>query len=338
MAMAGEGAAGKTAEELTRVLHMDDAARAGEAELQARLRAPGNHGFELAAANRLWVDRAAKLSPDYQKQIVAMFKGDEETLDFADPASAASRINAWVSEQTHKRIPQIVTPNVLGRGTSVVLTNALYFKGNWDKQFKRSQTTEEDFHTAPGKTMRAMMMSQREEHDYADIDADGNVPAFRALSMKYAGGELSMLLLLPELGQLDKLETALSIELLRKVDDRLHEVHLPVTLPRFKLEDSFALADVLKAMGVKAAFDPAAADFSKMSPEVRIYLSAVLHRTFVEVNEEGTEAAAATAVVGKAMAMPGRMPEFKADHPFLFLIRDNGSGAILFFGRVAEPR
>jgi serpin B len=238
MAMATEGAAGPTADELNRALHIDDKVRNGQQKFHARLRSPGKHGFELAVANRIWADKKFTLAPDYQQQLARMFLSDLERLDFSNPNAAADAINAWVSDRTHKRIPTILTADNVQPPTVVVLTNALYFKGDWDHPFKRSATLEGDFFTAPGKKTRAMLMNQKEKHDFADLEADGNIPAFRALSMKYTGGDLSMLLLLPELGELEKLETALTPELLEKVVRHLHETRLPVTLPRFKAEDS----------------------------------------------------------------------------------------------------
>jgi serpin B len=336
LTMTHEGAAGPTAAQLAAALHLDTAARAGQHDLHARLQAPGNHGFEFSVANRLWADRTAAILPAFRTRLAADFLADAQTVDFADPA-AVSAINAWTSRQTRGHIPEILRPADVDRLTVLVLTNALYFKGNWDIPFKKSDTAEGDFLTAPGAKVRLPLMHQNKKHAYADRDAAGNVPAFRALSLNYTCGDLAMLFLLPELGQLDPLEAALNDQLLAAILNDLHDTWVPVTLPRFTITDSFSLPPALQSLGVTDAFDPKIADFSKLcAPSV--YLTAVIHKTFLEVNEQGTEAAAATAVVGAGgVSLAPRPPDFKADHPFLFLLRDKSTGAILFFGRVSKP-
>jgi serpin B len=372
LSMTHAGAAGKTAEQLATALHLTADARAGQRDLHGRLQAPGNHGFELSVANRLWLDRRATVLPAYSATLANDFLADSQSVDFASP-SAIAAINDWTSKHTHNRIPTSLVPSDLPDPTVFVLTNALYFRGNWDKPFQKSDTQEGDFFTAPGQFVRTKLMSQKKEHRFAQFDAGGvraggfyherlwssDTPPFRALLLEYTGGDLeallqgegrgrglrgyreypggdlAMLLLLPELGQLDALEATLNNQVLDTVVDHLDATQVPVVLPRFTVTDSFSLAKPLQDMGITDAFDPKLANFSAMTKDP-IFLSFVIHKTFLEVTEEGTEAAAVTHVGG---GFGGAMvaPEFIANHPFLFLIRDQQTGAILFLGRFAKP-
>ena len=335
LAMVHEGAARQTAEQMAAALHLDAAARTGQRHLHARLQAPGNHGFELGVANRLWLGGTATVRPAFSTLLAENFLADAQTVDFTSPAGL-NAINAWASQRTHGRIPAALGAGDVTPLTSLLLTNVLYFKGNWDIPFKKSATVEGDFFVAPERKVRAMLMSQNQEHEYAYFDAAGDVTAFRALSLDYTCGDLAMLLLLPELGQLDQLEHALNDKLLATILRQLRAAHLPVTLPRFTISDSFSLQPALQTLGIKDAFDSKTANFTNMSFQP-LYLSAVLHKTFIEVNEQGTEAAAVTGGPVKGTAMPMVPPEFKADHPFLFLLRDKGTGAVLFLGRLSTP-
>jgi serpin B len=339
MAMSREGAAGTTADELDKALHLDPASRKGERDLHTRIRAPGYHGFELHAANRLWAHPKIAIHAEYAERLNYLFACDVASLDFDNPIAAAATINQWTSDQTRGRIPQIATPADLAPPTAFVLTNALYFKGNWDKPFKRSATKDGVFFTAPGQKTRAKLMSQTEKHFFGDFEKSDTAPAVRALSMNYTGKDLAMLLLLPELGELDKFEAALSPELLKDIIDQLNETDVPVTLPRFKFGDSFSVIPALQDLGITAAFDRSRADFSKAST-TRSYIAAVLQKTFIELNEEGTEAAAATAVIhigASPLPRAKRPPEFKADHPFLLILHDRQTETILFLGRLSTP-
>lgn len=333
LAMAQAGAGHQTAEQLAAVLHLDAQANAGARALHGRLQAAGNHGFELDVANRLWVEGHTTVAPAFNARLADDFHGDCTTADFSN-ASAFDAINQWTRQHTNGRIPQVIGPADAPGPTALVLTNALYFKGNWDKPFKKADTAAGDFLTG-GRKVPAMFMTQRKEHAYGYFVTDA-APAYRALSLDYAGGDLAMLLLLPDIGQIDTLTGLLSDAFVRQVVENLHETWVPVTLPRFAMTDAFSLGSTLQEMGAKDAFNPDAADFSNLSTR-RIFMQAVMHRTFIDVNEEGTEAAAATGSALAASAIPEVPPEFKADHPFMFLIRDKGTGAILFLGRVETP-
>jgi len=337
LSMTHAGAGGQTADQLATALHLTPEARAGQLDLHARLQAPGYHGFELSIANRLWLDPSATILPTFTTTLSNAFLADAQSVDFHTPA-ALTAINDWTSQRTHGRIPAAITPSELSPATTVVLTNALYFRGNWDIPFQKSATTEGDFFTAPGHAARTMLMSQaNKKHQYAQFEADGAIPAFRALSLDYTGGDLAMLFLLPDLGQLDALETALNNQLLTDITRHLRETHLPVILPRLTITDSYSLQKPLQELGITDAFLPNVANFSAMTPKA-VYLAAAIHKTFLEINEQGTEAAAVTSGAMAATAAPDPAPaEFIANHPFLFLLRDRATGTLLFLGRFATP-
>jgi len=223
---------------------------------------------------------------------------------------------------------------VLSELTRLVLTNAIYFKGNWDRQFKKAATQPGPFTTADGKKIEVPMMNQTEEFKYAETET------FQGLELPYVDNELSMVVLLPKkIDGLGDFEKTLTAENLSQWLGKFHKRKVIVSVPKFTMTSQFSLASVLKSMGMTDAFTPDAADFSGMNDRRDLFISAVIHKAYVEVNEEGTEAAAATGVVvGVTSAMPTQPPVFRADHPFLFLIRDNRTASILFIGRVMNPK
>jgi serpin B len=223
---------------------------------------------------------------------------------------------------------------VLNRLTRLVLTNAIYFKGNWASQFKKDRTKNAPFTLSGGERVDVPMMNQTAEFNYMETED------FQGLELPYVDDELSMIIFLPkESDGLNKLEKTLTLENLSNWLIRLRKRKVIVSVPKFKMTSQFRLAEVLKSMGMTDAFVPDVADFSGMNGKKDLYIFAVIHKAYVDVNEEGTEAAAATGVVvGITSVMPGRIPVFRADHPFLFLIRDNHSGSILFIGRVMNPK
>jgi serpin B len=230
-----------------------------------------------------------------------------------------------------------------------VLTNAIYFKGDWEKQFKKEDTKDEDFHPSATQAVKTPLMHMTSGiHDFNYFDGD----SFQALELPYKNKELSMIMLLPKAMEgLSEFEQTLSPAKMQKLLDQLRPARkVIVTMPKFKIEAEFGLGGTLIAMGMKKAFDVKMADFTGVASRKTIqgdgnlynlYISAVIHKAYVDVNEEGTEAAAATAVVAMTGATGVHRPEppiiFRADHPFMFLIRDNRSGSILFLGRVTNP-
>jgi serpin B len=225
---------------------------------------------------------------------------------------------------------ELIPPDLLDPLTSLVLVNAIYFKGDWASQFDRKLTHKAPFRVGPHEQIQAMMMTQQRAFRYGQSDG------LQVLELPYAGEELSMLVLLPgEPDGLVKLENTLTVENLDRWTRNLEEEDVEVYLPRFELSLPFRLDETLKSMGMVDAFSTRA-DFSGMNGRKELFISAVLHKAFVAVNEEGTEAAAATAVL-MLRASPAPPPIFRADHPFLFLIRENSTGSVLFLGRFVNP-
>jgi serpin B len=218
--------------------------------------------------------------------------------------------------------------------TRLVLTNAIYFKGDWARQFKKDRTKQSPFTLASGEKVDAPMMNQTGEFRYMKAED------FQALELPYVDNELSMIILLPkETDALPKFEKTLNLEDFSQWLDRLHRREVIVSVPKFKMTSQFSLASVLTSMGMADAFSATAADFSGITGGRDLFISAVIHKAYVDVNEEGTEAAAATGVTMRLTSVgPTQTPVFRADHPFLFLIRDNHSGSILFIGRLMNPQ
>ena len=247
--------------------------------------------------------------------------------------TARQMINRWVEDNTQDKIKNLIQPGILDALTRLVLVNAIYFKGNWASQFKASQTKDASFFTSPGKSIQTPMMIQKQKFRYAELKS------LKILELPYAGNELSMLVLLPkEFDGLEQLESVLSIEALAQWNSCLNKREVLVFLPRFKMTSQFRLDKTLVSMGMVDAFCDRKANFGGMDGRPNwLYIAAVIHKAFVEANEEGTEAAAATAVVMKELALPAPSPLFRADHPFLFLICENQTGGILFMGRMSDP-
>jgi len=293
---------------------------------------PGAGGYELVTANALWGQQGYDFLPDFVSLTQKYYGAGFNAVDFKNQTeSARLTINSWVSEQTKQKINDLLAPGVLTDLTRLVLTNAIYFKGNWAVQFKKEDTHDLPFYLGGGKTVNAPLMYRKGKYKYVETDS------LQVLELPYFGEELSMVVLLPKAKDgLAGLENELSAD---KLDEWLSQAYtneVMVYLPKFKLESKFLLNQTLADMGMVDAFS-VKADFSGIESKKELMITAVVHKAFVEVNEEGTEAAAATAVVFGLKSMAVMEPEFKADHPFIFLIRDNRSGAILFIGRVNDP-
>jgi serpin B len=307
------------------------------ARLLKSVQGEGDRPFQLVTANALWGQQGYHFKPDFQEAIADFYDGALHEVNFrARPDEAVKTINAWVSEKTREKIKELIHRDFIGPDTRLILTNAIYFKGQWEKEFKNADTRDEDWH-GPNGTSKAPMMHQKGRYLYYE---GGD---FQALDLPYKGGQLSMLVVLPRtnngLASLEKQWAAGGIY--RQVTDGLdHEDAVVVSLPRFKLETEFKLKPVLCGLYAELAFSDEA-DFSGIGEEP-LKISEVVHKAFVEVNEEGTEAAAATAVgmfLCAGLGSPPPPPKvFKADHPFLFSIRDRKTNAVLFSGRVLDPR
>jgi len=300
------------------------------------LNARGEKGkYELIVANALWGQKGYEFLKEFLQFVESNYDGQLNEVDFiGDTESARRIINAWVEKKTKDKIKDLITQGVLNQLTRLVLTNAIYFKGNWVSQFKKERTEDAPFALVSGEKVDTPMMNQTEQFPYMQEED------FQAIELPYVDNELSMVIFLPKkIDGLADFEKTLTMENLSRWLQKLHKCKVIVSIPKFKMTSQFSLASVLKSMGMTDAFVPDVADFSGMNGKKDLYIFAVIHKAYVDVNEEGTEAAAATAVVTRTTAIgPKEMPVFRADHPFLFLIRDNSSGSILFIGRMMNPK
>jgi serpin B len=344
LAMTRAGAAGETASQMDAVLHLPvEAAAQGHRELARQLEPPlvpesaeaqakQIPAYELNIANALWGQEELPI----RKRFLAVLEDDYGAplarVDFTQPAGARERINAWVEEETRKRIRNLIPEAQPSPNTRLALANAIYLKASWEDPFKVARTADGLFTTPAGDQVTAHFMHQTESLRYAGMDD------LQVLSLPYRDRRMSMIILLPrKTSSLAELEAGLDAERVRRWLSELRPTHVHVALPRFEFESSFDLTDTLAGMGMPDAFDADRADFSQMS-EVELFISLVLHKAFVAVDEEGTEAAAATAALMMLAGEPPRETiEFRADHPFLFFIQHRDTGAILFLGRVVDP-
>jgi len=335
LALAYAGARGTTAEQMAKVLHFpaNDETPLKElgaslAELNAEKTA---RDYQLSLANSIWAQKGETFLPAFLDLLKTDFGATPAEVDYEHDAEGARRtINAWVEEKTHDKIKDLIARGVLASSTRLVLANAIYFKGTWETPFAKSDTREEAFH-ASGEE-KAPMMHHSGSYAYFENDE------LQALELPYAGGELSMVIFLPRKPDgLPALEKSITAESLASWTEGAARRTVEVTLPKFTTTAQFELSEQLSALGMGAAFSREA-DFSGMTGHKDLQIGAVIHKAFVAVNEEGAEAAAATAVGMTAMAMPMPMPPvvFRADHPFLYVIRHEKSGAILFMGRLAS--
>jgi len=348
LAMTYGGAAGETQRQMEEVLHFpynDNKLHNSLGALLQELTYPAasESGFQMRIANRLWGEERPgyRFQETFLKLTRDFYDAQLEPVSFSEaPGEAAQKINDWVSKQTEGLIGSIVDPNQFSVDTLLVLTNAIYFKGVWTNEFGKRATKDEPFYLEDGTQKNVPLMHQRGDFVY------GEAENLQLLQMPYRGNRLSMLAVLPRARDgLAAVENTLDAGRLGEWMAGMRQREVDVFFPRFRMETGFDLTETLKDMGMAVAFEPEA-DFLKMielsgqsAPEQRIWLSSVLHKAFVEVDEEGTTAAAATAVstLAESVSIPEPPPVFRADHPFLFLIRDDVSGSILFMGRVMKP-
>jgi len=328
------GARGNTAAQMAKTLHftlpqekLHPAFGAMIATLQADKK---DRGYDLSVANALWGQKGKAFLPEFLDLTKKSYGAGLREVDFVQTEAARKTINDWAQKETRDKIKDLIPPDVLDARTRLVLTNAIYFLGDWVLAFKPEKTNDAPFTLASGEKVNASMMHQSEHFGLAAGDG------FRALEMRYKGGELAMIVFLPDKSDgLPALEKSLTPELVAKTVAGLRSNRVNVSLPKFTFTSQFSLADALKSLGMIDAFGNA--DFSGIDGTKGLFISAVIHKAFIDVNEKGTEAAAATAVVaGKSLAS---VPvEFRADHPFLFMIRESRAASILFIGRVMNPK
>lgn len=336
LAMTSAGARGRNAQQMAATLHLDqagDGAYAGYGSLQADFNVP-REGYQLSIANKLFGQEGAEFRDSFINRLANDFQAPLERLDFYNsPEPSRVHINEWVSDQTNQRIKDLLPEGSVTCDTSLVLTNAVYFDGQWKHQFNKEATRDAPFYAAASSTQSTPTMYQRNVLKY------GQFADFQMLEMPYAGDDLSMVVLLPnERDGLAALEQSLSRNMFDESIEALKNREVDVYLPKFTFEDKAKLKAPLQSLGMIDAFD--GGDFSGIS-EASSQIDEVYHQTFIDVNESGTEAAAATAVVmiwvTAASWTPPPPPVFRADHPFLFALRDTHSGSLLFLGRMADP-
>jgi serpin B len=343
LAITSEGAKGTTADEIRSVFYFpvnDSARREGYSAMNAGINT-GDPSYSLRTANALWAEKTFPFLAEYTSTAEQYYGANITNLDFiGQPDESRKTINSWVEDRTENRIRDLIPAGVITPMTRLVITNAVYFKGKWVKQFDTNKTADAEFRTAPGKTMMVPMM-QRTDEDAVFLYAENS--DLQMLSLPYehsTGKQLSMVVLLPRADNLTGIEASLSADTLSAMLQSAGSQRVMVYLPKFTVKTGYTrMGDTLAAMGMPTAFS-AGADFSGMDGRKDLFISDVIHQAFVDVNEEGTEAAAATAVVMRLAAAPGNpapVPVFRADHPFIFLIRDDETGTILFMGRIANP-
>jgi len=293
-------------------------------------KASDGKGFRLNIANALWGQTGYPFEQPFLDTLGENYGAGMRVVDFHnDPDGSATLINQWVDKLTEGKIPELVTPEDITPSTELVLTNAIYFNAAWEEPFEAKDTADGSFVKADGSTVTVPMM-----HGYRDtgyVKGDG----YQALSLPYDGHELSMVLVMPDAGTLSDFEASLDAGKIDDITGSLGEYSVDVTMPKFKFDGSFSLSKALSQLGMEVAFTPAA-DFSGISTKSALLIQEVIHKSFVSVNEAGTEAAAATAVLLGDTAAP-EPAVMTLDHPFLFFIQDNATKSVLFVGRVADP-
>jgi serpin B len=353
LAMTYAGARGETAQEMAKTLYfpaeqlsLHKSFFALNSNLEA-IQKSGN--VQINTANALWVQSDYNEGADYFKckdeflnLTKEYYKSELKQVDYRDTSKSAfirDTINAWVEQKTNSKIKNLIPPDVPDQDTRLILVNAIYFKGKWQDEFEKKNTKPMPFYINAEEAKDVETMYQQKRFQYAE-DSDVQV-----LTMPYKGYDLSMTIILPKdkngLAAVENQLTAVKLSGWAKFWGRQEDTS--VYLPKFRLESKFMLADTLKEMGMLLAFYKYNADFSGMADfpsNTHLYISKVIHKAFVDVYEEGTEAAAATAINMVEYGSYGLPPEpkvFRADHPFIFLIKDNKSGAILFLGRYVKP-
>jgi serpin B len=344
LAMTYAGARGGTGAQMAKTLHFTlprQQLHPTFARLIADLTAETREGYDLSTANRLWGQKGYEFLPPFLAITRDDYGAELVPLDFGpDPEKARQTINRWIEAETRQKIKNLIPSDTLSPGTRLVLTNAIYFKGDWQHAFRKEGTADAPFTIAPGKTLKTPMMVQQNEFPYAEADGA------QVLELPYQGDDLSMVVILPRRPTgLKQVERMLTVEKLdqwiKQLNKQLNKTLVLVHLPKFKMESGFDLSKTLSDMGTPLAFNSRRADFSGMTGDPQgLYISAVIHKAMIDVSEKGTEAAAATAVIAMvASVSPTPKPvTFRADHPFLFVLRDKKTGSILFLGRVVNPK
>lgn len=338
LAMTYAGAEGQTATEISQVLRFPqqpESLHSALATLSAELNTSEEQGFQLMMANRLWGQKGFSFLNTFREITQNYYGAELEELDFVKYAPQARQtINQWVEQQTQNKVRNLIAANNLDSLTRLVLTNAIYFKGTWVNKFQVDQTEENRFSVTPDVQVDVPMMYQLNDRwELRSLELDN----LQGLELPYVGNKIAMVILLPkQVDGLAAIEQQLTTDNLQNWLGSLSkgEGNLEIWLPKFKCDSKFDFEQVFSEMGMASAFDQASANFSGLNGKKDLFLENVIHKTVVEVDEFGSEVAAATAIPGGTR---GRTTTFRADHPFIFMILDKNSGSILFLGRVVNP-
>ncbi len=343
IAMAQAGARGETEKQIAQVMHFNP----NQQQLHSSFNAIDQHftamgsprstlqrPMALRMANSAWGQQDEGWEKAYLDTLAANYGAGVQLTDFrAGSEAARARINEWVKVRTEGKIPELMPAGAVTNQTRLVLVNAVYFKAAWSKPFQKSQTAPAPFNLLDGKQVSVPTMRLTATLRHAKLGD------WQAVELPYEGGATGMLLLVPEPGKFAAAEQQLTTAQLQQLIAALQTKQVTLTLPSFKFDSAFSLADTLQAMGMTDAFDGNKADFSGMNGKRNLFIQAVIHKAFVAVDEEGTEAAAATGVTvaETSVISPSDMVTLKVDRPFLFAIQEKQSGNLIFFGRVVNP-
>jgi serpin B len=343
LAMTYAGAQGETANQMAQTLHFtlpQERIHPAFNDLDLQLTAQPETGkdepqpFQLSIANSLWGEQTFTFLPEFLDTISLNYGAGLRLLDFIGaPETSRGTINKWVEQETHEKIKNLVPKGAITPATRLVLANAIYFKADWVNPFSSELTLDMPFNLLDGgqTSVSMMRMDGTAGLDYAVGDG------FQAVELPYVGDRISMLVLVPDLGKFSNFEANLNDEKVASIRNNLEIRQVELSFPKFSFETSLSLATVLQQMGMVNAFDAGRADFSGMDGKGQLYISDIFHKAFVAVDEKGTEAAAASAVLMKATAEILPDVQLTIDRPFIFLILDKASGSILFVGRFVQP-
>ena len=341
LAMTYAGANGQTEEQMADVLKFmleDEELHAAfnklAIELNSRNEVPENseaQGFELNVVNATWGQRGFEFMQAFLDVLAENYDAGIRLLDYkTDPEACRQTINDWVYEQTNGRIEDLIPEGAIDEMTRLVLTNAIYFNAAWLHQFNEEYTYDDVFYLPDGSTVSVPMMHQTDRFSYVDADD------YTAIELLYDIFNMSMVIIMPDEGTFDDFENSLNAQLVDSIIDSMTSGEVNLTMPKFEFDSEFNLNDALRAMGMTDAFSDNA-DFSGITDQANLAISDVIHKAFVSVDEEGTEAAAATAVIMRETSAPIEIRDVNIDHSFIFLIRDIETGTTLFIGRVINP-
>jgi len=345
-AMAYGGAYGETASQMVDVLHytlpndrLHSAFNALDLNLARRPEQVAgvdeDDRFQLSIANALWGQNDWPFLPEYLDLLAVNYGAGMRLVDFENAAESARRqINDWVSDQTKKCIRDILPAGMIDPSTRLVLANAIYFKATWQTEFNANKTYDRPFYLLDGEMISVPMMGIGHQVQLSYAAGEG----WQSVVLPYKGGLTEMVIIVPDSGNFEDFESALTVEGYNEILSALEWQPVTLSMPKFTFETQYGLKDILTGMGMQDAFDREVADFSGMDGQHLLFIDEVLHKAFIAVDEKGTEAAAATVILMMPAAIPPKSVELTIDRPFFYVIRDVPSGTILFMGRVVDPR